>query len=405
VSVPDEELAPVPGAARGPGPDGAPATDPAPGPDAAQAPDAAPAFDDALVEGLDAPAAAARRALARDLLEDGTSADEVLAAARAHRLALLPVQRVLRGTPELRTADLVAQTGVDPELLERVLLAAGLAIPGHADPAWEERDAALPALVAALSELGVGDEAVVELARALGESAARIGAAAIIGLGSGLTREGDTEHDLARRLAAATRPVNDHLADAVGLLVRAQSLDQLTAVELDDEQIADGRIAGATPQTIGFADVVGFTRMGEQLGAQRLREVAARLGELGAEVSTGSVRVVKTIGDAVMVAGARPGPVVHSMLALQERVAHEDFPRIRAGVATGDAVPRAGDWFGPPVNRAARACAAARPETVLVDDATRELVHDEGLRWTTIGRIRLKGMGRVRLHRVRHEAR
>ncbi|CAB4912616.1 unannotated protein [freshwater metagenome] len=368
----------------------------------ARAPDRGPrdarvADAGAAADGSDA----ARAALVADLRADGASGPEIEAAIGASRLALLPVQRVLRGTPTLRTADLAARTGADPELLERVLQAAGVAIPEHGDPAWEERDLALPRLVHALVAAGVAEHAVVELARTLGESAARIGSAAIIELGSGLTREGDTEHDLARRLADATRPVNDHLAETIGLLVRTHSLDQLTAVELDDEQIADGRLAGATPVSIGFADVVGFTRMGEQLGAQRLRDVAARLGELGAEVSTGGVRVVKTIGDAVMLAGQKPGPVVASMLALQERVAAEDFPRIRAGVATGDAVPRAADWFGPPVNRAARVCAAARPESVVVDDATRTLVEDDDLTWSTIGRIHLKGMGRVRLHRVR----
>ncbi|MEV4418570.1 adenylate/guanylate cyclase domain-containing protein, partial [Patulibacter sp. NPDC049589] len=353
-----------------------------------------------------AAAAAARRAFEAELRADGVPDDAIAAAVAANRLALVPVERVLQGTPTLRTTDLVARTGVDPELLERVLQAAGVAVPSHGDAAWEERDLALPALVAALAGLGIDEEAVVELARTLGESAARIGAAAIIGLGSGLTRPGDTEQELGARLAAATHPVNAHLADAVGLLIRAQTIDQLTAVELDGEQIADGRIAGATPVSIAFADVVGFTRMGEQLGAQRLRDVAARLGELGAEVSTDGVRVVKTIGDAVMLAGPRPGPVVAAMLALQERVAAEDFPRIRAGVATGDAVPRAGDWFGPPVNRAARVCAAARPESVLVDDGTRERLADEAaLEWTGVGRVHLKGMGRVRLHRVRRAGR
>jgi adenylate cyclase len=342
-----------------------------------------------------------REALIADLRADGATDAAIDAAVAANRLALLPVQRVLRGTPTLSTDELARRSGADPELLERVLQAAGVAIPHHAEPVWQDRDLALPSLVAALSDLGVAEQTIVELARTLGESAARIGSAAIIELGAGLTREGDTEHALARRLEAATRPVDDHLAETVGLLVRAQSLDQLSAVELDDAQIADGSLAGATPVSIGFADVVGFTKMGEQLGAQRLRDVAAGLGELGAEVAVGGVRVVKTIGDAVMLAGPRPGPVVASMLALQERVGAEDFPRIRAGVATGDAVPRAGDWFGPPVNRAARVCAAARPESVVVDDDTRVLIDDEALDWTTIGRVHLKGMGRVRLHRVR----
>ncbi|WP_026912949.1 adenylate/guanylate cyclase domain-containing protein [Patulibacter minatonensis] len=373
-------------------------------PDAAE--DASPAVPtDPLFDGLEGQALDERRAFVDELRADGVPDEELEAAARAARLPLLPVQRVLQGTPTLRTADLVARTGVDPELLERVLQAAGVALPAHREAAWEERDLALPRLIAALSGLGIDDEALVELARTLGETSARVGAAAIIGLGSGLTREGDTERELSARLAAATVPVNDHLADTLGVLVRTLTLDQLTAIELDAEQIADGRVAGATPIAIGFADVVGFTRMGEQLGAQRLRDVAKRLGELGAEVSVGGVRVVKTIGDAVMLAGPRPAAVVESMLALQEGVLAEDFPRIRAGVATGDAVPRAGDWFGPPVNRAARACAAARPETVLADDLTRERATQDGLAWSTIGRVHLKGMGRVRLHRVRRATR
>lgn len=344
---------------------------------------------------------AARRELVAALRSDGVDDAAIRTAIRDRRLPLLPVQQRLRGRPELRTAELAARADLDPELLERVLQAAGVAIPGTGEVAWQERDVALPALIAALADLGFAEEALVELFRAVGESAARVGAALIIGLGSGLTREGDDELTLARRLAEATSTVDEHLADAIGLMVRTQAVEQLTAVELDEEQIADGRLAGATPVAVGFADVVGFTRMGEQLGAQRSHDVAARLGELGAESCRPGVRVVKTIGDAVMLAGPRPGPVVRSMLVLQERVAAEDFPRIRAGVATGDAVPRAGDWFGPPVNRAARACAAARPESVLADDETRTQAGDDGLDWSTIGRIHLKGMGRVRLHRVR----
>lgn len=373
-----------------------PAGDEAANPTAPGAPASSPAAADD-----DAPV---RRALIAELRAAGVDDATIAAAAGEQRLALLPVQRQLRGDPTLRTAELAERGGLDPELLERVLQAAGVPIPDHGDPAWQERDVALPALVAALSALGFADDALVELSRAIGESAARIGAALIIGIGSGLTREGDDELALARRLAEGTRPVDAHLADAIGLMVRAQAVEQLTAVALDAEQIADGSIAGARPVAVGFADVVGFTRMGERLGAKRSHDVAARLGALGTEVCRDGVRVVKTIGDAVMLAGARPAPVVASMLALQERVGAEEFPRIRAGVATGDAVPRAGDWFGPPVNRAARACAAARPETVLADDATRSLAGDDGLEWSTIGRIHLKGMGRVRLHRVRASA-
>ncbi len=344
----------------------------------------------------------ARRALVRELLDDGSDLAELRAAHTGNRLPLLPVERTLRGTPTLTTAELLGQTGVDPELFERILQVAGVAIPEYQVAAWEPRDAAFPALIAGLLRAGIDPETLVELSRTLGESAARMGAAAIIGLGAGLTREGDTELELANRLNDAVAPIDDHIGDAVGLLIRAHAVDQLQATELRDEQIEEGQLAGARPITIGFADVVGFTKLGEQLGAERLQDVSAQLSAFTADVAAGSVRVIKTIGDAVMLAAPRPHDMVQTLLTLQERAAAEpEFPRLRAGIASGDAVPRAGDWFGPPVNRAARICATARPSSVLVDDDTRRRLDADDLRWTAIGSVRLKGLGRVVLHRVR----
>ncbi len=360
---------------------------------------------DDLTSGLDGGRLDARRALVHDLLAGGSDLSEVRAANAENRLPLLPVERTLRGEPTLTTPELIARGGVDPELFERILQVAGVAIPEQHVAAWEERDVALPAMIAAFVRAGIDPEALVELSRTLGESAARMGAAAIIGLGAGLTREGDTEHELAMRLAAAVEPVDDYLGDAVGTLIRAHAVDQLHATEVHREQIEEGQLAGARAITIGFADVVGFTKMGEQLGAERLQDVSAQLTALAADVASGGVRVIKTIGDAVMLAGPRPREMVDALLTLQGRAGEQpDFPRLRAGIASGHAVPRAGDWFGPPVNRAARICATARPSSVLVDDDTRRRIDGDDLRWTAIGTVRLKGLGRVVLHRARFAA-
>jgi len=361
---------------------------------------------DDLTTGLDGDRLDARRALVHELLDTGSDLAEVRSANAENRLPLLPVERTLRGAPTLTTPELIARSGVDPELFERILQVAGVAIPEQHVPAWEERDVALPAMIAAFGRAGIGPEALVELSRTLGESAARMGAAAIIGLGAGLTREGDTEHELAMRLADAVVPVDEYLGEAVGTLIRAHAVDQLHATEIHREQIEEGQLAGARPITIGFADVVGFTKMGEQLGAERLQDVSAQLGALASEVAEGGVRVIKTIGDAVMLAGPRPHEMIDALLTLQDYATEqEDFPRLRAGIASGNAVPRAGDWFGPPVNRAARICATARPSSLLVDDETRRRIDDEDLRWTAIGTVRLKGLGRVVLHRVRFATR
>lgn len=359
-----------------------------------------------LLDDLEGPAREARAALLRELLADGATAEELREAHGRGHLVLLPVERTLRGTPTLTTADLVRRSGVDPELFERVLQAASIAIPADDEPAWEERDAALPELIARFVDAGVAPDAIVDLGRTLGESGARIGAAAIVGLGASLTREGDGEDQLASRIARATEPAREHLADALATVVREHALDQLSRIQLSRDEIAEGRLAGATQISIGFADVVGFTRLGEELGAERLQDVAVRLAALGAEVATPDVRVVKTIGDAVMLAGARPAEVVEVLLDLLDRVdADPAFPRIRAGVATGDGVPRAGDWFGPAVNRASRVCSTARPSTLLIDDATRSRIDDAAFEWRTIGRMHLKGVGRVLLHRVRRAPR
>jgi adenylate cyclase len=363
--------------------------------------------DDALLGGLEGEAAEVRRRLIAELRAAGHDEAALVDAAARGRLALLPAERAIRGNATLSTADMVRETGVDPDLLERVMQAAGVAIPRRDEAAWTTRDVGLARLVCGLLEAGIDPAAIVNLGRTLGDLGARLGAAAIVDLGSGLAREGDDELELAHRLARASEQTEQHLVDALGSVLRDRGIEQLLAIELDAGAIAEGRLAGATVVTVAFADVVGFTRLGEELGAERLEGVASQLATLGSAVVAGTtVRVVKTIGDALLLLGQHPREVVDVVLALQDAAdADPEFPRLRCGVATGDAVPRSGDWFGPAINRASRVCSTARPDSVVVDDVTRDLLEDEdGLDWRPLGRLRLKGIGRVALHRVRHAA-
>jgi adenylate cyclase len=119
------------------------------------------------------------------------------------------------------------------------------------------------------------------------------------------------------------------------------------------------------------------------------------------------VRLVKTIGDEVMFVSPDPEPLVEVMLALVERTdADDDLPRLRAGVATGMAVSRAGDWFGSPVNLASRVTGAARPGSLLVAESTYDAIGDDDrYSWSFAGVRHLKGIKNdVKLFRVRHAA-
>jgi adenylate cyclase len=124
---------------------------------------------------------------------------------------------------------------------------------------------------------------------------------------------------------------------------------------------------------------------------EELGSVAGRLSYLAGEACEPPVRLVKLIGDAVMLVSPKPEPMIDVALRLVESAAaDEGFPPLRVGIACGQAVHRWGDWFGTPVNLASRLTTRARPSTVLV---SRE-VHDAvGSRYefSDAGRKKLKG--------------
>jgi adenylate cyclase len=127
------------------------------------------------------------------------------------------------------------------------------------------------------------------------------------------------------------------------------------------------------------------------------------LEALAAEVAAPPVRLVKTIGDAAMLASPEPEPLLDAALDLIDAADADgaDFPSLRAGVARGLAVPRAGDWFGQPVNLASRITSIARPGSVLTEREVRESAKG-GYGWSYAGERRLRGIrDPVPLFRVR----
>jgi adenylate cyclase len=170
------------------------------------------------------------------------------------------------------------------------------------------------------------------------------------------------------------------------------------------ERAAGTPLAGARQVTVAFADLVGFTRLGEELPAEELGQLANRLAEVARDVAAPPVRFVKTIGDAVMFVCADPAPLLDAVIKLVEVTdGDNDFPRLRAGIASGSAVSRAGDWFGSPVNLASRVTAVARPGTVLAAESTRDEVGEgAGFSWSFAGGRHLKGIkGETKLYRAR----
>jgi len=165
----------------------------------------------------------------------------------------------------------------------------------------------------------------------------------------------------------------------------------------------EGSLPGARQVSVAFADLVGFTRLGEEVAPDELSRVADRLAELTGDTLRGDVRLVKTIGDAAMLTAPEPGELLDVVLDLVAAAdgEGEDFPQLRAGVASGEALSRAGDWYGRPVNLASRLTAIARPGSVLATREVRDAVRDE-YQWSATGRRKIKGVdGQLTLYRAR----
>jgi adenylate cyclase len=120
-------------------------------------------------------------------------------------------------------------------------------------------------------------------------------------------------------------------------------------------------------RTFVFADLSGFTAMTESHGDDDAAATAIRFGDLARSCLADDVRLVKTIGDAVMLVAPQPAPALQSAIALRSAVQTEPrFPLLRTGIHHGPCVEHDGDYFGAAVNLAARVASHAQAGQLLV---------------------------------------
>jgi adenylate cyclase len=361
-------------------------------------------FEDAgLLRGLRGKRRQARRELLAELAAAGVPLDELRRAVEEERLALLPVERELAGGGPRYSANEIAElSGLDREFLDRQWRALGMALPAPDEVAYTEADLGAARRAAEALAAGVPEDGAVEIARVLAIAMSQVAAANRQMVREALTRPGDTELDVAHRFRAAVQTLIPTIGDALGYAFNLHLRQQLRHTVMDAEQLAGGRAGRAAEVTICFADLVGFTRLGERLPAEELGDLTRRLTELAGEVTVAPVRLVKLIGDAAMLVGPADTVLDAALTLVEVSEAEDDFPLMRAGVAVGPALERAGDFYGRPVNLASRLTTIARPGTVLASEATKETAGEDDYRWSHARVGRLKGIEeRVRVFRCR----
>jgi adenylate cyclase len=336
------------------------------------------------------------------LHESGVPVDELRRAIAEDRLALLPVEQVLGGEGKYSANDIAAETGLPVAALERQWAALGLPVADDAAKVYGDEDLEGARQLKQFIDAGLPEEGITQIARIMGEGMRRVADASMELVGGALARPGDTERDAGLRYAAVAEQLIPVIGSELQYVYGVHLRELVRNDVISRAELETGRVAGSREVAVCFADLVGFTRLGEEIPPEDLSRIAVQLTELAGDLARPPVRLVKTIGDAAMLVCPEADAMVKTGIELVERAEGlEEFPRLRAGVAHGVALERAGDWYGAPVNTASRVTGVARPGSVLCTVEARKAAGD-GFSWSPAGRRRLKGVSEpVRLFRAR----
>jgi adenylate cyclase len=347
-----------------------------------------------LREGRWTPAAIAQARIVARMRERGHPLEEIRRAAQSGRLAYGYMEDLFPPPAETRTLEEAAEeTGLEPALIRRIWTTAGFSSP-VLDEAISDDDLQLLRYMAAVLTAGFPLVAFLQLVRVYGQALAQIADAEVklfhLYVHEPMMRDGVPGLEIAEAmegLAGELLPLASPIMDRVHqrMLQHFVGQDIVGHLELEGAGEELGRLRVA----IAFADLAGYTRLTEEAGEEEALDVVERFVESVGDTLPDEARVIKTIGDEVMVVGSDPGALAEWAVGFQAlNAGRRPLPRI--GVHAGETLYRDGDYYGRAVNLAARVGARAAGGEVLV---TRPVVDaaDSRLAFDPIGQVKLKG--------------
>jgi adenylate cyclase len=346
-------------------------------------------------------AAVAHARIVARLRERGHRLESIRQAGRQGRLAYGYIESLFGDDHEgERTLDdAAAETGLEPALIERFWNSIGLA-PASLESLSDEDLEALR-YVASVLDSGFPLVAFLQLCRVYGLALSQIADAEVrlfhLYVHEPLMREdvpglqmAEEMEGLARDLLPLSSPLMDYVHRRFLQHFVAQDVVGHMEEELEESEIESGRVRVA----IAFADLAGFTRFTEEEGEEEALSSVERFVEGVTNTLPDDARVVKTIGDEVMVVGTDVQALVDWAVGFVGLF--EERPEPRIGIHVGTTLYRDGDYFGREVNLASRVVARARGGEVLVSDSVVDAVSGSHLSFEGIGQVKLKGFDEPR---------
>ena len=280
-----------------------------------------------LLDGLSGKAREARLGLLEDLAKDGVPLEELKRAVEEDRLVLLPVERVFEeGTERYTAQEIAASAGLEHDFLVRLMRALGAPIPAGEERVYGEADLEAAKRAKLFLDAGLPEDGVLDTSRIIGISMANLADANRDLVGEVFTEPGVDERELAQRYAAAAQTMSPLLGETLLHAYRIHLREAIRQAVISEAELAEGRLSGSDEVTIAFADLVGFTRLGESLEIEQIGELTGRLFTLASEAARPPVRLVKMIGDAAMFSSRETVPLLDSVVGLVDAAGNAGAP-------------------------------------------------------------------------------
>jgi adenylate cyclase len=334
---------------------------------------------------------------------EGFSLDQMATVIRERAIALDTLD-LFYPDPSPRTGrsfgEFVEEVGPRGHLVAPALSAMGLSAPSPDAPTRTLEESVLATLIEGWS--GVDEEYTLRAARIFGDAARRAAEGWVALFAEAISGPVESRYvgldDIVPRLLAPAvhlAPLSPKLM--AWLLERhlERTMNDLNIGRIEARLERRGLIPSrpAHPPAVAFVDVSDYTRLtaegGDELGAL----TAVRLAELAESVvRRQGGRVMKLLGDGVMLVFESPCTAVEAVVELMEAMLQAGLPPAHAGVHAGPIVERDGDVYGTTVNVASRVAAHARPGVLLVSQPVVHECPDLEGRFEPLGEVTLKGL-------------
>lgn len=304
---------------------------------------------------------------------------------------------ILGQTPELTSEAVAEAAGVPLDQAQRLWRALGFPDAGTAVAFTDSDMAALAAVVSAVDKGVIDFDTAVRLTRAVGQTMARLADWQVATLSARVEQLEEGDDATGSRIGSALR-----IAEQVGLpfeelLVYSWRRHLAQAVARVEALGASESDLHTTQVTVGFADLVSFTALSNDLDEDRIGDLVEIFESRCADVvAARHGRVIKTLGDSVLYVSENPERAMDIALGIVDVIGKDArLPDVRLGLATGSVIMQLGDVFGPPVNKAARLTRVARRNRVITDRTTADLLPSGKFDMRSLPARPLRGFGVV----------